>query len=225
MVELIRSRSAGLILPLKNTSTCAGTIIILWLAEPLNDCSSRNSMMLFSLLSSLALPAFSASISAKGSPILPTASQSIALFNPSSLNLTSSPLSQWPPAPIILHISEDLEAVIEQYQTLSSNPHDVAATSLGLQRIEVSILEDPDPMDPQEPFLACSGPVLFMVEFFRPLGPNIKEEVAHIVHFLGLFTTSYQAATIIDHGELRLVNHHSPQPGDIVAEFALLLNS
>ena len=181
--------------------------------------------MLSSLLSCLALPALSASLSAEGSPILAAPSQTISLFNTSSLNPTTSLLSQWPPAPIILHISPNLEAVIEQYETLSSNPHDVAAASLGLQRIEVSILDDPAPMDPQEPFLACSGPVLFMVEFFTPLGPNIKEEVAHIVQYLGLFTTSYQAATMIDHGELRLVNHHSPQPGDIVAEFVLMLNS
>lgn len=88
----------------------------------------------------------------------------------------------------------------------------------------MSILEDPDPIDPHEPHLASSGPALFFMKFFGPPGPNIKDDIAHVVQYLGLFTTSYHAATMIEHGELRLVNHHSPHPEDTIAEFMLLLD-
>lgn len=157
-------------------------------------------------------------------PLAPLISKTQS-FNPSSLNLTNTLLGQWPPTPVVLDISPRLEAVIERYGSVSSNPRQVAAVTAGLQRIESAILQGPTPTQSDEPITLISNPVLFSVDLRRQPWPSIKDDIAHVVGFLSLFTTVYRAATVVDHAELRLINHQSPQPShQTVANFMLELD-
>ena len=136
-----------------------------------------------------------------------------------SWNLTGQVLGAWPPTPVRIDVSPDLQAVIKEYGDVILNPRRVSAVRRGLHEIEELILHGTVTREPHEPIIARSWPVLFYVDLFGLPWTTIKRDVAELVVSLSLFTTAYRAATVIEKGELRNYNHQSPRAP--VAEFKL----
>ena len=161
------------------------------------------------------------------SQALPSGPSSLSLTQPlsnsslgaTSWNLTSKLLGEWPPTPLIIDVSPDLQAVIKEYGDVSLNPRRVSAVRRGLHHLEDLILHGTVEHEPHEPVIARSWPVLFYVDLFGLPWTSIKRDVAELVLSLSLFTTAYRAATVIERGELRSYNHQSPRAP--VAEFKL----
>ena len=148
-----------------------------------------------------------------------TQSLNTSSLSPPSWNSTSRPLGEWPPTPLIIDVSPDLQAVIKEYGGVSVNPRHISAVRRGLHEIEDMILHGTVTREPHEPVVARSWPVVFYVDLFGLPWNTIKRDVAELVSYLGLFTTSYRAATTIERGELRNYHHQSPRAP--VAEFGL----
>ena len=139
--------------------------------------------------------------------------------SPPSWNSTSQPLGEWPPTPLIIDVSPDLQAVIKEYGDVSLNPRRVSAVRRGLHDIEDMILHSTIRHEPHQPIVVSSWPVVFYIDLFGLPWATIKRDVAELVLYLSLFTTTYRAATVIERGELRNYHHQSPRAP--VAEFNL----
>lgn len=161
------------------------------------------------------------------SKALPNPPSSLSLTQPlsnsslgaTSWNLTSKPLGEWPPTPLIIDVSPDLQAIIKEYGDVSLNPRHISAVRRGLHDLEDFILHDASTHEPHEPIVFKEWPVLFYLDLFGLPWASIKRDVAELVLFLSLFTTRYRAVTSIERGELRNYNHQSPRAP--VAEFKL----
>lgn len=183
--------------------------------------TAKDSLMMYRLYSViLALVVFSQAL--PNGPVVSlslTQSRNTSSLSPPSWNSTSTPLGEWPPTPLVIDVSPDLQAVIKEYGDVFMNPRRVSAVRRALHEIEEMILHDTVTHEPHQPIVASSWPAVFYVDLLGLPWTSFKRDVAELVLSLSLFTTVYRAATVIERGELRSYNHQSPRAP--VAEFRL----
>ena len=167
--------------------------------------------MYYSILFVQALHASSLALSTSLKPISIAPSRNYSAPHLPILRHPSSLLGQWPPAPIVIDISDDLHAVIEEYGAHSSDRGVIAEAFDSFDLIESQIQDGPTPTQDNPIYIRCGNLVFFLDVASEPW-PTINKDVAGLVQMLSLLTTRYRTVTAIEYAQIRTGAHHQPQP-------------